>query len=115
MKTIKNHPLGGSEVQQILDALAFLPRTSTRAVQVVVSLAAAMADAPVNLGGLTVVQSFTVKDLSGAVIPTIKLNGLVESPLSLAKGEVRSDLQITSLFLNCAAGGGSLTLELHGR
>jgi hypothetical protein len=99
----------------ILASLALQPKTATKAVQVTISLAAALVDAPVDLGGLLNVFTVTVKDLTGATIPTLKINGIAESPLTLAKGEVRTGLNATTLHVSTAAGGGSLVLELLGR
>lgn len=99
----------------ILAALALQPKTATKAVQLTISLAAALVDAPVALGGLLNVFTVTVKDLTGATIPTLKINGIAESPLTLTKGEVRTGLNATMLHVSTAAGGGSLVLELLGR
>lgn len=102
-------------LQAVLTAIELQPRPNTKAREVVINLAAGLVDSPVALGTLTTVQAITVKDLTGAQVPTLKLGGAGESPLSLAKGDVRDGLSVTGLLINCAAGGGSLTLELHGR
>ncbi|HJV39993.1 MAG TPA: hypothetical protein VJ549_00540 [Geothrix sp.] len=101
-----------SLVQVILDAM---PKASTKGRQVVVDLTAGLADVAVALGTLTTVQSITVRDLTGAQVPTLKLGAAAESPITLAKGDVIDGLSVTQLLLNCPAGGGSLTLVLLGR
>lgn len=99
----------------ILAAIDLQPKTATKAVQVTISLAGALVNAPVALGGLQNVYTITVRDLTGATIPTLRINGIAESPLALAKGEERSGLDATSLHISTVAGGGSLVLELLGR
>lgn len=102
-------------MQAVLVAIQGLQPPSTKAREVVINLAAGLVDSPVALGTLTAVQAITVKDLTGAQVPTLKLGGVGESPVSLAKGDVRDGISVTGLLVNCPAGGGSLTLELHGR
>ena len=87
----------------------------TKVTRVTVNLAAALNDSPVGLGTLTHVRTVTVADLTGAVVPTLKINGTGEFPLPLTKGEIRTGLDATSLHVSCAAGGGQLVLELAGR
>ena len=113
-KTVKTFTLGGAEKAETLAALAMLPKASTRARQVIVNLSAGLVDAPVDLGGLTV-QAFTVLKITGTVQPSIKINGTGEGALFLTEGETRAGLHVSSLFINAAPGGGSITLELHGR
>ncbi|WP_257303392.1 hypothetical protein [Geothrix campi] len=101
--------------QAIIDALALLPKAATKAREVTINMAAGLVDSAVALGTLTTVQSVFVKDLTGAIVPTLKLGGAGESPLTLAKGDTRDGFSVTGLLLNCGAGGGSITLELYGR
>lgn len=101
--------------QAILDALNLQQRPSTKAREVVVNLAAGLADAAVALGTLTTVQAITVRDLTGNQVPTLKLGGAGESPLTLAKGDVFDGLSVSQLLIGCAAGGGTMTLVLFGR
>lgn len=102
-------------LQAILTAVQALPRPSTKLHRVTISLANALVDSAVALGTLTRVHSVTVADLTGAVVPTLKVNGTAEVGVPLAKGEVRDQLEAQTLHVNCAAGGGNLVLELHGR
>lgn len=104
-----------ASLQALLVAVQALPRVSTKIHRVTISLAGALVDSIVALGTLTHVHAVTVADLTGAVIPTLKVNGVGETAVPLAKGEVRDQLDATTLHINCAAGGGSLVLELHGR
>ncbi len=87
----------------------------TKVTRVTVNLGAALNNSAVALGTLTHVRTVTVADLTGAVVPTLKINGTGEFPLPLTKGEIRSGLDATSLHVSCAAGGGQLVLELAGR
>ena len=87
----------------------------TKVTRVTVNLAAALNDSAIALGTLTHVRTVTVADLTGAVVPTLKVNGTGEFPLPLVKGDVRTGLDATSLHVSCAAGGGQLVLELAGR
>lgn len=102
-------------LQAIVTALQALPKSSTKIHRVTIGLAAALNDAVVGLGTLTHVQAITVADLTGAVIPTLKMNGIAEIAFPLAKGEMRDNLDATTLHVTCAAGGGNIVLELHGR
>lgn len=103
-----------AKLTQLLAALALQPKTATRAIQLTISLAAALLDFQLDLGGLTTIYEIAVRDLTGAVVPTLKINGF-GNPLALAKGEVRTGLNVTALHISTAAGGGSLVLELLGR
>lgn len=103
-----------AKLTQILAALAPLPKTATRATQVPVSLAAPLVDLPVDFGGLTTISEITVRDLTGPAIANLKINGFGNS-LALAKGEVRTGLNVTTLHVSTGGGGGSLVLELLGR
>lgn len=101
--------------QALLTAIQALPRPSSKIHRVTVSLAGALNNQAVGLGTLTRVHAVTVADLTGAVIPTLRFNGIGEATIPLAKGEVRDGLDVSTLHVSCAAGGGSLVLELHGR
>lgn len=101
--------------QALLTAIQALPRPSSKVHRVTVSLAGALNNQAVGLGTLTRVHAVTVADLTGAVIPTLRFNGIGEATIPLAKGEVRDGLDVATLHVSCAAGGGSLVLELHGR
>jgi hypothetical protein len=82
---------------------------------ITISLVGANVDEPVA-PAFQLVKSYTVKDLTGAVVPTLKHGGVGAPEIPLAAGEVRANLAIEGgLYLNNAAGGGSLTLEIHGR
>jgi hypothetical protein len=102
-------------LQALLTAVQALPRVTTKVHRVTISLANALANSAVALGTLTHVHAVTVADLTGAVVPTLKVNGIGETAVPLAKGEVRDGLDATTLHINCGAGGGTLVLELHGR
>jgi hypothetical protein len=102
-------------VQALLAALQALPKSATKAHRVTLDLSAAQVDVPVPLGKLTEVSALTVVDLTGGVVPTLKLNGLDQDAIPLVKGETRGGLSLTTLHLNCAAGGGQVVLELRGR
>lgn len=104
-----------STAQALLTAIQALPRPSIKIHRVTVSLAGALNNQAVGLGTLTRVHAVTVVDLAGAVVPTLKFNGIGEATIPLAKGEVRDGLDVSTLHVSCAAGGGSLVLELHGR
>ncbi len=101
--------------QALLSAIEALPRPSTRVHRVTVSLATALNNQAVGLGTLTRVHGVVVVDLTGSVVPTLKFNGTGEAAIPLAKGEARSGLDVSTLHVSCAAGGGSLVLELAGR
>lgn len=94
---------------------AFDPRGVNRAVVRTFDLS----DALVNVqmaDGFKVVFAVTVKSLSGAVVPTMKLDSASAEALPLAAGEVRDGLHCPGgLFLSCDAGGGELVVEIHGR
>lgn len=102
-------------MQAVLTAIQALPKPSTKAREVVVNLAGGLANSAVDLGTLTSVQAITVRDLTGAQVPTLKLGGAGESPLTLAKDDVLDGFSVTQLLLNCPPGGGSLTLVIFGR
>ncbi len=101
--------------QALLAAIQALPRPSSKIHRVTVSLAGALNNQVVALGTLTRVHAVTVADLTGTVVPTLKFNGTGEVAIPLAKGEVRDGLDVSTLHVSCASGGGSLVLELHGR
>lgn len=102
-------------LQSVVEALQALPRPSTKIHRVTISLSALLADVPVYLGTLAKVQAVAVVDLTGTVVPSLKFGGSAETPIPLAKGETRENLDVSGLLITSAAGGGSLTLEIHGR
>lgn len=102
-------------LQALLAALQAQALPATKAHRLVVDLSAPLADAALNLGPLAVVSALTVADLTGTVTPTLKLNGADQTPLPLAKGEVRDGLAAATLHLSGPGGVGTLVLELHGR
>jgi hypothetical protein len=92
-----------------------LPHVSTKIHRVTIILADALVDSWVDMGTLTHVYAVTVVDLTGSVVPTMKFNDATATDIPLARGEVRDQLDMTALYVSCAAGGGNLVLELHGR
>ncbi len=100
--------------QAILSAILRQTETSTKAIQVQVSLAAAVVDQAIALPGFEKVQRVYVKALAGATA-TLKFGPAGAVPLDVAQGDDFPGLGITALTLNSPGGaGGTITLQIFG-
>lgn len=103
-----------SSAQSILSAILRQTETSTKATQVTVSLAAAVADQAIDLSGFEKIQRVKVKALAGATA-TLKFGNAFAVALDVAQGDDFPGLGITALTLNSPGGaGGTITLQLFG-
>lgn len=94
---------------------AIEPRGANRAVQRTFDLWAEQVNVQMA-DGFKVVFAVTVLSLSGDIVPTMKLDSITAEDVPLAQGEVRDGLYaIGGLYLSNGPGGGSLTVEIHGR
>lgn len=88
---------------------------SCKVKQYVISLAGANANLRVD-DVFQLVQAVTVAGLTGAVVPYLRFGATWEPLIPVALGEVRDGLAIEGgIYLTNGAGGGTLTLEVHGR
>lgn len=92
------------------------PESGTaKILQVIISLASSNTDVRVD-ETFQLVQAVTVVALTGAVVPSLRFGSVSAGLVPLALGQVRQDLAVEGgIYLTNAAGGGSLTLEIHGR
>lgn len=89
-------------------------RGSSRGEQVTVNLAGANANLRVD-SSFKIVQAVTVVALTGAVVPTLKLGSTTAPALPLVLNQIRDGLAVTGgLYVSNGAGGGFITLEIHG-
>lgn len=103
-----------TSAQSILSAILRQTETSTKATQVVVSLAAAVVDQAIDLSGYEKVQRVYIHALSGATA-TLKFGNSFASPLDLAQGNDYPGLGVTALTLNSPGGaGGTITIQIFG-
>lgn len=103
-----------SSAQSILSAILRQTQTSTKAIQVTVSLAAAVADQAIDLSGFEKIQRVKVKALAGATA-TLKFGNAFAVGLDVAQGDDFPGLGITALTLNSPGGaGGTITLQIFG-
>lgn len=109
-------PLGAADLAGLAKStdVQALPHSVTRMIQRTLDLAGLHADAPVDLGALTEIQSITVRELTAGSL-SLRFGSLTAESVQVAKGELREGLNGAGLWYSNPAGGGTAQLEIHGR